>query len=44
VAGGPRTRPGELLALELADGSERALALGEVLERPARFFGGVRDA
>ena len=44
VAGGPRTRPGELLALDLADGSERALALGEVLERPARFFGGVRDA
>ena len=44
VAGGPRARAGEVLALDLTDGSERALALREVLERPARFFRGVRDA
>ena len=44
VAGGPRARAGEVLALDLTDGSERALALREVLELPARFFRGVRDA
>ena len=44
VAGGPRARAGEVLALDLTDGSERVLALREVLERPARFFRGVRDA
>ena len=43
-AGDPRARAGEVLALDLTDGSERALALREVLERPARFFRGVRDA
>ena len=31
-------------ALDLADGSERVLALRELLQRPARFFRGVRDA
>jgi len=44
VAGSSRTRAGEVLALNLRDGSERALTLREVLERPARFFRGVRDA
>ncbi|HEY4658187.1 MAG TPA: ATP phosphoribosyltransferase regulatory subunit, partial [Gemmatimonadaceae bacterium] len=44
VAGSPRTGGDEVLALDLADGSERVLALRELLQRPARFFRGVRDA
>jgi len=40
VVGSPRTKPAELLALDLADGSERVLAVPEVLAEPGRFFGG----
>jgi ATP phosphoribosyltransferase regulatory subunit len=44
VVGSPRTGAAELLALELASGSERALAVAEVLADPARFFRGVGHA
>ena len=47
VVGSPRTAASELLALDLADGGERALPVATLLESPARFFpelGGRRDA
>jgi histidyl-tRNA synthetase len=44
VVGSPRTRPDELLAVDLRDGGERTLAVSEVLADPTRHFGGPRDA
>ena len=44
VVGSPRTQPEEILALDLADGSERVLAVAEVLAEPGRFFRGVGHA
>jgi ATP phosphoribosyltransferase regulatory subunit len=38
VVGSPRTKAGELLALDLASGAERTLPVGEVLERPEQHF------
>jgi ATP phosphoribosyltransferase regulatory subunit len=38
VVGSPRTRAGELLDLDLADGSERRLSVSDVLGDPGRFF------
>jgi ATP phosphoribosyltransferase regulatory subunit len=38
VAGSPRTAVGEVLAVDLRDGSERVLGLRDVLDDPARFF------
>ena len=38
VVGSPRTRAGEMLALDLTTGAERALRLADVLERPAQYF------
>ncbi|MBI4638693.1 MAG: ATP phosphoribosyltransferase regulatory subunit [Candidatus Rokubacteria bacterium] len=42
VVGSPRTRAGELLAVDLLDGGERTLAVGDVLEGPARYFPELR--
>ena len=44
VVGSPRTGAGELLALDLAGGAERVLAVADVLANPARCFGGLSDA
>jgi ATP phosphoribosyltransferase regulatory subunit len=44
VVGGPRAGADQLLAIDLADGSERALAVAELLADPARFFRGVSHA
>ena len=44
VAGSPRTGAGQLLVLDLADGSERTLPVAEVLADPLRHFGGVGHA
>ena len=44
VVGSPRTGADQLLALDLADGSERTLVVAELLADPARFFGGVGHA
>src|SRR4029079_12441153 len=41
VIGSPRTGAGELLALDVASGDERTLAVSEVLEAPSRFFAGA---
>ncbi|HYE89863.1 MAG TPA: ATP phosphoribosyltransferase regulatory subunit, partial [Terriglobales bacterium] len=38
VVGGERTRAGEVLALDLANGGERVLAVADVLEAPDRYF------
>jgi hypothetical protein len=38
VVGSPRTKAGEVLALDLATGVERALAVTDVLERPEQHF------
>ncbi|HVG78828.1 MAG: ATP phosphoribosyltransferase regulatory subunit [Candidatus Rokuibacteriota bacterium] len=38
VVGSPRTRAGEMLALDLTTGAERALPVADVLERPAQYF------
>jgi ATP phosphoribosyltransferase regulatory subunit len=39
VIGSPRTGPGEALVLDLADGSERVLSVGEILQEPGRLLG-----
>ena len=44
VVGSPRTGADQLLALDLADGSERTLVVAELLADPARFFRGVGHA
>ncbi|MBI1734491.1 MAG: ATP phosphoribosyltransferase regulatory subunit [Candidatus Rokubacteria bacterium] len=44
VVGSPRTRPGELLALDLGGGGERTLAIAEVLAAPDRYFEDAREA
>ncbi|PYM76975.1 MAG: ATP phosphoribosyltransferase regulatory subunit [Candidatus Rokuibacteriota bacterium] len=44
VVGHARARAGEVLAMSLADGSERMLPVGEILEHPERTFGGLRHA
>jgi ATP phosphoribosyltransferase regulatory subunit len=44
VVGSPRTSADELWAVDLQDGSERALAVGEVLATPERFFSDLRPA
>jgi len=41
VIGSSRTGAGELLALDMASGDERTLAVSAVLETPARFFAGA---
>jgi len=41
VIGSSRTGAGELLALDVASGDERTLAVSAVLETPARFFAGA---
>jgi hypothetical protein len=33
-----------VVTMSLADGSERVLSVGEILEHPERVFGGVRHA
>lgn len=38
VVGGPRTGPGDVLVIDLGDGSERTLAVRDVLDRPAAHF------
>jgi ATP phosphoribosyltransferase regulatory subunit len=42
VVGSPRTPADELWMVDLQDGSERALAVGEVLAAPERFFPDLR--
>jgi histidyl-tRNA synthetase len=44
VVGSPRTTDGQLLALDLAGGGERMLAVRDVLEHPERHFVEVKDA
>jgi histidyl-tRNA synthetase len=44
VVGSPRTTADRLLAIDLADGSERTLAVADLLADPARSFGGVGHA
>jgi ATP phosphoribosyltransferase regulatory subunit len=44
VVGSPRTPADQLWAVDLQDGSERALAVGEVLAAPERFFPELRPA
>jgi ATP phosphoribosyltransferase regulatory subunit len=44
VVGSPKTGADRLLAIDLADGSERALAVAELLADPARFFRSVSHA
>ncbi len=44
VAGSPRTGADQLLAIDLADGAERTLAVAAVLADPARYLGGVGHA
>jgi histidyl-tRNA synthetase len=39
IVGSPRTDAGHLLALDLAGGGERTLAVREVLDHPERHFG-----
>ncbi len=39
VVGSPRTRPGEMLVMDLAAGSERVVQIGEALEAPGRVLG-----
>jgi len=38
VVGGERTAPGEVLAIELAAGTERVLPVSAVLASPERYF------
>jgi len=38
VVGGERTKAGEVLAIDLATGGERVLAVADVLEAPDRYF------
>src|SRR5439155_42293 len=44
VIGHPRAGAGEVVAMNLADGSERVLAVGEILEHPERVFWGGSHA
>jgi ATP phosphoribosyltransferase regulatory subunit len=44
IVGSPRSGADQLLAIDLADGTERALAVADVLADPAQFFGGVGHA
>lgn len=44
VVGSPRTNAGELLAMDLARGGERTLAIAEVLQAPDRYFEDGRGA
>ncbi len=44
VVGSPKTGADRLLAIDLASGAERTLAVAELLADPARFFGGVGHA
>jgi len=47
VVGSPRTGAGDALVVDLRDGSERTLAVRDVLEHPAAHFaelGGERHA
>ena len=41
VVGSPRTAADQLLALDLAGGGERTLAVRDVLEHPERHFADV---
>ena len=43
VIGGPRTASGQVLVLELGDGSERTLTVSEVLDGPERCFPELGD-
>lgn len=42
VAGSPRTSAGEVLALDLETGGERALKVSDVLAQPGQYFRGLR--
>ena len=44
VIGHPRAGASEVVAMNLADGSERVLAVGEILEHPERVFRGGSHA
>ena len=44
VIGHPRAGAGEVVALNLADGSERSMAVGEILDHPERIFRGGSHA
>jgi ATP phosphoribosyltransferase regulatory subunit len=44
VAGSPRAGADQLVAIDLADGAERTLAVADVLTDPARHFRGVGHA
>jgi ATP phosphoribosyltransferase regulatory subunit len=44
VMGSPRTRAGEVLALDLKDGAERTAPVSDVLASPGRYFGNVGGA
>jgi ATP phosphoribosyltransferase regulatory subunit len=44
VVGSPRTGAGEVLVLELGTGSERAVAVSDVLARPERYLGELGGA
>jgi ATP phosphoribosyltransferase regulatory subunit len=44
VVGSPRTPADQLWTVDLQDGSERVLAVGEVLAAPERFFPDLRPA
>jgi histidyl-tRNA synthetase len=39
VVGSPRTAAGDALVIDLADGSERAVAIRDILESPERLLG-----
>jgi len=44
VIGHPRAAAGQVVAMNLADGSERILAVGEILDHPERVFRGASHA
>jgi ATP phosphoribosyltransferase regulatory subunit len=44
VVGHPRAAAGQVVAMNLADGSERMLAVAEILEHPERVLGGGSHA
>jgi hypothetical protein len=44
VIGHPRAGAGEVVATNLADGSERVLAVGEILKHPEHVFRGASHA
>jgi histidyl-tRNA synthetase len=44
VIGHPRAGAAEVVAMNLADGAERVLAVGEILEHPERIFRGGSHA